>query len=312
MAQRFRPNDFLAKPERFSGRSAALTHALPGFHTAKRIEQTLPYAQMKAVDGSTFEQPGRYSLKRGLRDYPVVVEVDMKALKPLPDIDGVRTLKGQIVDIAKETVHASEQSTRWGREQTPMETLDNDFESAPESMPGGGDDVLQSLFRVSAYHIERDSRGVLLERANEKPHPDAWLRQVARGKVSDADLLAMTGQMRYEADVASSRIVAIHYVRPWWPELIELGGDWGMEDDGRTEGKILADDLEAEGWGVWTVEDSYEREPSPVVTEVWRRPHRGGRVEYHGTSLHNLLSAAPELAKKLPRPPLPYAGPFKG
>jgi hypothetical protein len=69
----------------------------------------------------------------------------------------------------------------------------------------------------------------------------------------------------------------------------------------------LAEAAGALGWSVVDEDDVLSGSLDSKETTVYERaPGTRARVEYHGTSYRNLLSAAPELM--LPVPPAPYVG----
>jgi len=294
--RRFAANDFLARPERFSGTPAGLRHQLPGFHTARIMDTAVTYAQLKVDDSRTDDE--------GIEEWPVIIGVDMSGLKPLPDIDGVRMAQ-EAAEIAKNVINEFKQSQgrTWGRKRESLvEELQDEYEygeSDSDDTPRHGDSVLRELFKQSASHIEKDPRGALIDRANSKTDPDAWLKGVAKGKITTADILAMSGQFRYEQNVPSSRIVEVWYMQPFWPELFDIYED-GCE-------KRVAE-LEAKGWNVVDLDSAYSNSISESTTSVWSSGKKPKRLEYHGTSLNNLISAAPEILMKLPKPPPPFEG----
>src|SRR5579883_565982 len=114
---RRRRNAFLARPEGKhhgpSERPVTGARKWAGFHTTDSMDVAFPYAQVKAVDwfetvsvedcpacgdAGCPECVGRYRL----RDYPVVVALDMSGLKRLPDYDAVVLAKDSLQTVAQE------------------------------------------------------------------------------------------------------------------------------------------------------------------------------------------------------------------
>lgn len=278
-----RRNDFMARPTSFSGGATLGTRTHPGFHTATEMRTTYAYANQKATD-----------LVRGDRtigDYPVVVALDMQAHRPLPDYDAINFVARTLVDAAREAISIDGSD--------PLRGLDQYVELYAYEPQEAAKTATQLLVEHGAY-VTINPASSLLVVAENKTDPAAFIRQVAEGNVSDEDLMQITGQFRYDEDVPSSNITAVYYLKPWWEDVLPSYDAADFDED-------VAAGLEAEGWNVLTEEDTYGPDPHPEETLVWsRKPPRGARVEFHGTSYNNLVLAAPELAKRLPVPPSPY------
>lgn len=294
-----RPNPFLARPEgKHHGQPAGGSRQLPGFHTASMLDQALPYAHQKGgADEATrpegecpvcedevcAECAGLYRIP----DYPVIVEVDMSGLEPAHDVDARWLLKqGGLVDFAREALESGD----------PVGWLESPGDS---QVDGTNTNVEIALFESFAAH-ETEPAQVLHNYVVDMPPEEAiaTLRTVAAGGRSALEVaMRAIGQYRYAQDVPVDRVVAVHYVRPFWPTVLDT------ERDEETE--QLASALEDAGWDVVGVDDLGQIQAT--AREVWRRPEpEGARIEYHGTGYRNLLLAAPELAGVLPVPPIPY------
>jgi hypothetical protein len=258
------------------------------------MDVAFPYAQVKAVDwfdvvsvddcpacgdAGCPECVARYRL----RDYPVVVALDMSGLKRLPDYDAVVLAKDSLQTVAKEILASDEDPFRW------LETVD--AAEFPEVS-----DVRGAIFANFASCV--GDAGLCLQSILERLPEDEW--QGALTKIAELRpgwqefAMEVVGQYRYEEDVPSSRLVSVHYVKPFWPYSI-------LSDDEEELDEALTD----AGWDVVSEIDLESLDPK--YREVWSRPKPDeAGVEWHGTSWRNLLLAAPELADKLLPPPLPY------
>lgn len=292
-----RKNPFQALPKKFHGRPAGGTHLLPGFHTAAQRDQALPYAHQKggAMD-AWIDEPcdqcdgdscpacvARYRID----DYPVVVAVDMSGLEPEHDVDARHVLKN-LVDAARDALKSDD----------PIRYFSPDASNVESETPSS---VETALFQAVARHEEdpAGSFGSWLEDLPEDKALAAIKTVAAGGRAAERILMDVIGQFRYLDDVSADRIVSVYYVTPFWDELLDYQGREGDDD--------LAAALEAAGWEVLDIDDVYTGSVHPKFTHAWERPiSPNARIEWHGTGYRNLLSAAPELAKKLPKPPLPY------
>ena len=103
--------------------------------------------------------------------------------------------------------------------------------------------------------------------------------------------------------MSTDRIVAVYYLKPWWPDVLDSFQS-GVEEE-------LFRAVQAAGWNAIDLEDVYSGGLEVMSTTVYqRKPPARARLEYHGTTYHNLLSAAPEL--DLPVSPLPYTPEWEG
>jgi len=194
-------------------------------------------------------------------------------------------------DIALELVREAERDGL-----SLMEVLEQFVEMGAEPKEAAAPDVGSYLYEYGSS-VTDDPSGALLVFAEDELHPDEFLRRLAARELPDADLADITGQYRYIDDVPTTRIVAVAYLKPWWPRIL----DWDMNDD---EGELAAQ-LEELGWSVLGLDDVYSGNLDAQEFVPYRRaPPPNARVEYHGTTYLNVISAAPEL--ELPEPPLPF------
>ena len=280
-----RPNDFRGAPRRtFLGIKASLA----GFHTAASKEVTYGYAQMRAVPREAPDVEPDEARRLLLGNYPVTVTLDMKGLRALPDYDALRVREALQIAAEKALSEAAKNET------DPLEELARTVDRRYVPPP---DDAVQWLFHYGSSSIYYPA-GALLAFAESKRDPSGFVRAVAASRMSDKDLTSMVGQFRYVKDVSSDRIVAVDYVQPWWPDVLDA-----RIPQERRLGRALRD----AGWSIIDVSDVEAGQLPVAEASVYRRRRpKGARLEYHGTSWRNLVAAAPEL--RLPVPPTPFEG----
>lgn len=292
-----RKNAFEAKPKKFHGRPAGGTHQLPGFHTASMRDQALPYAHQKggameakrpATDGcddcDDDRCPACLRLWR-ISDYPVVVGVDMAGFTPEHDVDARHV--GEILsDIAREALESDDPIGYFRHGDVEYNSVGS---------------VEAALFQAMASH-EEDPGGAFGSYLEDLDESEALaaIRAVAEGSAeADKILMRVIGQFRYLDDVPADRIVSVYYVKPFWDDILDVHDN--EEDEERAQA------LESVGWDVLDSEDVMGFNVSGAYKRVFdRKPDADARVEWHGTGYRNLILAAPELADRLPKPPLPY------
>lgn len=291
--RRLRRNEFLARPATFRGGMTMGVSEYPGFHTAGSEETTYAYAQQKAVPRAVADMlmPGQAPAEVRLDDYPVVVTLDMAGFKQHVDYDAVHFVQPRLWDLANEIIR---QARADGTE--PLATLAEYVEFGEESREWTPEDAVSYLYEYGSKVTEEPS-SALLEFAEEQPYPNEFLRRLAARKLPDEALADITGQYRYLDDVPSERILSVGYLKPWWPDVL----DWEIDEDDAA----LSEALEAAGWNVIGMEMVLSSDLYVEGNVVYRRQiPDSARVEYHGTTYHNVRSAAPEL--ELPEPPLPF------
>lgn len=293
--------DFKAEPTTHRGPAAGGTARYPGFHTADRVETTLPYAQMKLghdVPSDPDEDP-----ILGLSDYPVIVTLDMNGLDPKPDADVVwarNDLQDAFREISEEMKNVSDDSLL----DVLLEYVESTATSEDAESFGAGSDAVEALFSLSGVtssqilhalsnYVETLSGADLI----------AVLTALRDGLVRDDVLMAAIGQYRYTVDVPESRILCVRYIQPYFG--VVLADPQDSEEEERLER------IEAAGYVPLTEEDVFSGSDRMTVVEdvEIRSEPAGARVEFHGTTYHNLLSAAPGLVSTLPVPPEPYESP---
>jgi hypothetical protein len=292
---RYRPNKFKAKPERHAGPVMRGVYTHPGFHTTGMIEVAACYAQAHVVTSMGYETD------ETLADYPVIVTLDMHGLSPLADYDAEETLWPAVRDLLREFFRMNPE----GDEHDLSSWLEVDVSEGREPL-GRGDSATEALFRVAGWRIENPYSALYssLDALGEPHEVMEMLRELADGsrKPSDELLCALADQYRYIEDVSEARVVAVDFMRPFWPALL----DYQAAEDDDDEGE--AERIESAGWAVMDVENVYDDRVDIATSRVYAKRSKTKRPEYHGTSYLNVLSAAPRIAKKLPVPPPPFQG----
>jgi len=315
-----RKNPFLAKPK-YLGQSARLKSWEGGFHTAKTFDFAVPYAQLKWKTSPL-----------GGTDAPVILELDMTGLRAFADIDSRRACL-HVVTHAVEGFNGEAESV----DELPVEELfevwqsDAEFnETEPPDSVDRGDSAQNAMFTFAS--ASSDWLSVIMAQRSIRTLEDftaflsIFLRLYKNETASlteeeDAFLIDVFEQAVYWSDVDDARLIAVHYMQPYFDVVVheeELEDDFdGGEAD--SESGSLRDYLDL-GYDFITTSDFNLR---PSTRKVWRRPEPeaplfGGlsdrswerpKIEYHGTSLSNLLIALPWLAEQLPKPRRPYDGP---
>ncbi len=287
-------NAFQAKPKSFHGQATRGVQSHPGFHTACEMKIAQPYAMMKVESeiATDWTEPEIY---KELNDYPVIIELDMQGLSFEPDFDALTWFK--------EAIEFFVQSSK-------------DFDEFSESLEFMEEDVdIPETMVESLFYLSGQSQTTAIVRFNSwlerQPDPEAAFIKVKREGCPDELLAEVSCQFRYTEDVPSDRILAVHYVQPVFNHVFPHYDDPEWEEGGYEH---ITERIEGAGYDVVAKEHIYD--DMEVLTEVettrLREAPPGARIEYHGTSLKNLLSAAPELQNVLPRPPAPFAGGSEG
>lgn len=272
------PNAFLARPE--NARLYAGTRGIdefPGFHTASFIDIAAPYAQM------------RYEQSQG-KDYPVIVQLDMRGLEKFADYDAFAFIKEPLIDTVKFNLSNVYNAEAIRDDLVSLSELSDDS-TLPQT-------TIDSLFLI--HPMNRNMEGALLDLTSNLTDEEliTLFKNIRDGKVPESFLAALTGQFRYLEDVEEDRITAVYYMKPFWSKLVPY---WDHpEFDEEIENFIEA--LTDAGFSV--AFDTQEAEPEYSL--VWGSPIQDG--EFHGTSYLTLKKAAPSLFKQLPKPKVPKLG----
>jgi hypothetical protein len=284
-------NAFEAQPSSYRGAPTRGVATHPGFHTASEMIISQPYAQMKISN----EIPTDWSeeeLSKPIHDYPVIVELDMHGLPFVPDWDAMTWFQ-DAVDAMLEHCEDYDDFDSWV--ESPEEG---------EEMP---DTVVEGLF-----HLTNQTPGMALYLLRdwilEQEDHEAAFQKIKKEGVPDELLAKSARQFRYLKDVPTGRIIAVHYIKPVFDHLFPSWDSLEYEERGYNK---ITDRIEAAGYD--TINESHVLEGMEVLDivesvdlrpQLWEAPDR--RIEYHGTSLRNLLSAAPHLKDQLPTPPAPF------
>jgi len=211
----------------------------------------------------------------------------MEGLTRLVDYDAMETARGILQAIAEECLE--------NYFDDPTSCLIDWCEEAEEPPS----DEIQAMFQMlgrSVYSPAGSLRG-MIEDLDDAQAILAF-ESLASDNPDHELLMDIVGQYRYEEDIDDSRIISVTYMAPIWTEII---------DTFEEAGEHRANEIEEEGYTVITLESIYEERLYADTTIVWKKePRSDARIEYHGTSYRNLISAAPWLEDVLPEPPRPY------
>jgi len=299
-----RQNPFLPKVD-FYGQSSRFKEWEGGFHVADTLETAVPYAQQKWKTGPF-----------GERDFPVIVELDVTGFPILADIDARRAALGLFrdavtgVDNLFEFLDRVEQIAEIPRTPEDFQVGDN-ADSALFSCFSISNNPVAAARVLGADFTEQDF--ALFYQIGEKLLREGEEAPLSREE--DEFLVAVFGQARFMVPITDARILRVLYMAPYFPTVVfeeqfdeeAYGGDAAV--------------LEAADEGYNFVEIDYP-EQSPSTSIAWQRPVEDlpmgfeapvpKRTMYHGTSLSNLLRAAPWLSSKLAPPPSPQKGGIRG
>jgi hypothetical protein len=228
---------------------------------------------------------------RGPEDpWPVVLQLDVRRLRALPDIDAIKTgaeILGE-PDLRERVARmlAEGKDPGWIR----MSLTDGYDEERP-------DNVTEALAMAS----RRDPLSAFLavyEGRSEEVFERALRRWTRTGEAPPAVLAALVDQRRYLHDFGPARVVRVLAVQPMHGDIF----DEGLDEDMRR-----AQWIEQYGFQVFTLEDLANGSVHPHTEEVWHNRRlarlRGGHTQYHGTSSETVRQALPEI-------PLPRTAPF--
>ncbi|MCH9802153.1 MAG: hypothetical protein K0U62_11585 [Actinomycetia bacterium] len=271
------PNPFLARPESYRGGTSIGVEEYPGFHTAGDREIALAYAYAKT--------PPPPTVREG--DFPVLIGLDMRGYERLLDYDAVISLLPVVQTMLEEAptlddwYEILEISYAEAEVDFPPSAAAHAFQVALSHIIEGGGIDPDSFADTREYTTFRDD--ILNLPGNNfqgaEKHLSPFTRKVLMGAVQ---------QYRYLDDVPEERVVSVEILQPMWDEILRFDEDEKVD---------LLDDL---GWNL-THEDDVAEFSVPIKVLVdfeWPR-NPGARIEYHGTSLYNLLAAAPGLREDI-------------
>ena len=308
-----RRNAFDAKPTKFAGRQMLGVISHPGFHTTDRYSVACSYAYAK-VDS---QAPTEISpaIKKGweypMTDYPVVVSLVMNGLGRLPDYDAFEYWEAPANGFLESFLeHGDVDDGVFGLARFEEDGV---FEY---DTPENALDALASILDGNPYY---QVGGRITDWVELQPDPDGALNLLLSSinHLPPRFLMEITRQYRYTDNVNASRICSVDYMKPFFDYLFP------HYDDPEWEKRRIDDrlaNIEAAGYATVNMNDVYDDIDPTQVTNVFSidpnsiTPDTGQtlfpwgshkpRVEFHGTSYKNLISAAPNLP--LPVPPPPY------
>lgn len=277
------------------------TETHPGFHTTGSFDIAASYAISKVYANHTHEDENEVWY---VDDYPVVIEIDMEGLTKELDYDAINFVQDHLTTALDE----------FGREFDVEEMDDDELERELESFAEGLereiriDSPLDAIGEYSFSHFETPLYPLL-----SLPNTTEVVRNYfITGEIPAEALMQVTDQYRYTTDVDERRLKKVSYVAPVAGEMATWGDDETSNEEREKEYpgfNILWEDdvysgtVNFENKVIWEGDLGEVLYPGqisfPFAEDV--EPE----IEYHGTTYNRLLSAVPQLASVLPRPPTP-------
>ena len=222
--------------------------------------------------------------------YPVIVELDTRGLRALPDVDAMAEGLEAFGD--RETIKMVRRYMEEGKDPFSIaEYMDMDQQ-------GSG---VVGEHPINVYMEDRFSNPVRAIMAAFEKSPKkidrVFADWVTRGRVPDQALIALVDQSRYLHDFDMDRVLRIVAVKRWWDRVFDTY--WDMDDEELT---AQAEAIEAAGYQLVTVED-FDGGGLGLTTKFIYDSGRKTRGEYHGTSSVRLQEALLEV--KFPPDPFP-------
>lgn len=262
---------FLADPP--ETRSYIGISEYPGFHTTEDFSVATMYALGK-VDPEESSNDTHY-----VKDYPVVVALDMTGFQPKTDYDAVEIVKEVLEIHLKKLVGLLEDDFSDSNIGSKTQEFVEYGMTQTDFQPTTSREFLSS----DIFNYMEEPLFMLID----KPYyPDIVRGFAETGNISDQALMDATAQFRYTEDVDEKYITAVYYIKP----VSDL-----VEDDDESA------DFKWEGFDIIDYDSAYGGYWSPKQTLVYGKEQEG--VQYHGTTYLRLKQSAPAL--DLPRPPSP-------
>lgn len=310
MTRTTRTNPFHAFAK-FKGKAARLRAWEGGFHTALHRDLTIPYAQMKWDNDPD--------------DYPVILTFDMTGLTRFADIDSRRAADMFFEHCAINQYHVGSEDVESDEILDRLDSDVRDMEDNPENTPESGDDALNAMWKLSGSPSVRENAlylalkwirgsGLRLETLYDLGKRIAKDGERVKLTLPEEEILIEAfGQCRYMFDIPDDRLVRVDYMSPFFAQVIDPDGD---EDETIEEAAEAGYAFVFVEWGRSEIDETRvkawdrRRSEMPLLeTTVGQsrtsRSWEQQRLEFHGTSLKNLLKAAPWLADVLPDPGAP-------
>jgi hypothetical protein len=254
-------------------------------------------------------------------DYPVILTFDMSGMRAFADIDSRRAAEMFYEHCKLNQYHVGREDVEADQilDALAFDTEEEDGEEWPQP----GDEALNSMWKLSGSPSVRinalraavgfiGSSGLKLEHLYDIGSRVAKNERVELDDSDEKMLIEAFGQCRYLTDVPDERLLKVEYMAPFFAQVIDPDGE---EDETIEE--------TAEAGYAFVESDRTDLDESRVT--AWEKPVSelplfgdrahwkvfGGpgtfqpRLEYHGTSLKNLLTAAPWLADLLTEVPKP-------
>ena len=280
---RGRSNPLLVRPPQHlhgvTGQHRVTRH---GFEEPNIGVHTALFKSLAAAYGYAAWMKNYFPIER-TTDYPAVVSLNVRGLRPEPDTDSVLWwFEHGGRESAREALKLSE-------EVGPQRAIDMMHEDGESHSPAS----VTSALIDPTFHGETVAwEDLLFDHGETVKKAVAGDREALRRV-----LLAGFPQRRYMVDFDVDRVIAIDVVKPWWEKILP----YDLEDDvDRGDDSELLD-LERQGWDLVTEDDVDHY--MPTFKQVYHS-RKDGQIEWHGTSGSLLVKAFPDL--DLPDPKKPW------
>jgi hypothetical protein len=259
-----------------------------GVHTADRPRQALAYAALKG-------DPER-------EDYPVILALKVTDQEPQVDLDAYRAAKALAPQLRNPDLTLDE-FYDWMEAYLLDEEVQLDAEA--------GESTINWLFRHSDPNTDYNLFEQFHEYLEETPagvQEDVFER-ARQGKLTNDEKMAIFGQRRYQEPIGPESVLAVYFVKPFWPEVMKIYYDDDDVEVVDVQGHVV--DFESflnmvEPYFNVVVETDQSTRPTDAydLQLVWGEDTTSWPdVEYHGTSWKNLKKALPEIAEQIEPPP---------
>lgn len=227
--------------------------------------------------------------------YPVIIELDVSGLNPLPDIDAMLVAESAVLDryaldraktIVGEHDHIEDAIGDYGMDDCESESVQ---EGSHWTDIATADFNCANVARAFQATYQDDNRAW-----------DAFIKYAQGGDIALEVLANLTEQRRWMHDFEKEHVQAVYAYQPIWDDIIE---NYWETDDADLEAK--AKRIEAAGYQVVTLDDAWGGSFSINEKLLYKKPGpKKGSGEYHGTSSAYFQKAFPEIK-------IPKESPFK-
>jgi hypothetical protein len=261
-----------------------------GVHTTTDVTVAAAYAM------------GTWLKRRDPDAYPVILTLDTRGLKALPDIDALVQGYSVMGDMRSELREALEDH---GDDVDAIADQFSEWEGAIEAEGAPGDHPSVFVFE----HVAGEPVTSFIEALREQGRGDdevltalrAW---ADKGEIDPAALTTIMRQRRYVEDFDLDRVIAIDAAQPWWPETFDAYWDRADADEVKKKAELI----ETAGYKLWTIDDAWGGLDTGKTKRLYERSG-GGTGEYHGTISSAVALAFPGASLIPTESPFPVRDP---